>query len=166
MSARFCDDCGMRKAVCRELGACVDWEAQKRALRKVALTPDRTLGAVDERVRAPLTTIVREFAAAGGDVPDDLEDKLRASIALNDRKRMAHEDLYEKIEETRSKLLKTIDAASERIDADRKIVAEAREALRALPRPPIQRASKKLTTEQKVEAVSAHVNEHAKALEG
>lgn len=103
--------------------------------------------------RAALPTIVREFAAAGGDVPDDLEDKLRASVALNDRKRMAHEDLYEQIEKRREELLErvaTMRAQREELNAH---IKGCQDALDALPVPKVRRAKKAAT-------------EHAKSVEG
>lgn len=106
-----------------------------------------------ERGRATINQIVNEYneaAARVGAQSLSLEDQLRASVAREEKRKMAHEDLYTAIEKRRSELLEDLARARktrEEISATIKAAQDALDALDALPVPKTRRSKTKKVEE-------------------
>lgn len=84
--------------------------------------------------RITLADIEREFVKG---LP--LEDQLRASVAREEKRKMAHEDLYEAIEKRRSELLEDLARARKTREEISATIKLAQDALDALPVPKTRR---------------------------
>jgi hypothetical protein len=78
--------------------------------------------------------------------PDQLENVLRASVAREETRKMAHEDLYEAIEKRRSELLEDLARARKTRDEISANIKLAQDALDALPVPKTRRSKKTATS--------------------
>lgn len=74
--------------------------------------------------------------------PDKLEDQLRASVAREEKCKMAHEDLYSAIEKRRSELLEELERARATRDEINATIKLCQDALDALPVPRTRRTKK------------------------
>lgn len=101
------------------------------AVRETAHTP-----------RVTLADIEREYVK---NLP--LEDQLRASVAREEKRKMAHEDLYEAIEKRRSELLEDLALARKTREEISATIKLAQDALDALPVPKTRRSKTKKVEE-------------------
>lgn len=106
--------------------------------------------------RVSIADVVNEYneaAAREGAQSLCLEDQLRASVAREEKRKMAHEDLYEAIEKRRSELLEDLAAKRVKREGLNAEIKAAQDALDMLPVPKTRR-SKKAAQVAEVEIVN------------